>query len=341
MQCWVCKKLRADRGGACYLCRYAALKDSDAPRLDLRRLAGVLVGLLSIAAGLLTPAVVSPPTLPWRHLSTLSRPTFESPSDTPVSYVTTMAVKEIKRKVYPYSIVPGGAENVLQARHAMTDPAVKAHYADFDLSQLKQVKLGASLSGYVSYRWGDKIYWTAKKITLHAGETVFTDGTHVARGRCLNCYSALPMQPTRPREPTEIALDAPVEMPVTVYSFPKLPLLAPALPVPPGELTPSVPILPAGVGSTAGGNAPGGGFWFPLIPIIPPIHRHPGGGPSPYVPPGSPGSPGTPTSPGGPTPPVIIPPVAVVPEPRYGWVLLAGLFALGLTIRAMRARRPN
>ncbi len=340
MPCWVCKKLRADRGGVCYLCRSAALKDSDAPRLDLPRLAGVLVGLLSIAAGLLTPAVVSPPTLPWRHLTTLASHR-ESPSAIPVTYVTTMVVKEVKRKIYPYSVVPGGAEDVLQARHAMTDPAVKAHYANFDLSQLKQVKLGANLSGYVSYRWGDKIYWTAKKITLHSGETVFTDGTHVARGRCLNCYSALPMQPTRPHEPTELALDAPAEMPVTVYSFPRLPLLAPALPVPPGELTPSVPILPAALGSTAGGKTAGGGFWFPLIPIIPPIHRHHPGGPSPYLPPGTPGSPGTPTSPGGPTPPVVIPPVAVVPEPRYGWALLAGLFALGLTIRAMRARRPN
>ena len=112
-----------------------------------------------------------------------------------------MVVREVKRKVYPYSIVPGGAEDVLQARHAMTEPAVKAHYANFDLSQLKQVKLAATLSGYVSYRWGDKIYWTAKKITLRAGETVFTDGTHVARGRCLNCYSALPMQPIRPTSP--------------------------------------------------------------------------------------------------------------------------------------------
>ena len=50
-----------------------------------------------------------------------------------------------------------------------------------------------------------------------------------------------------------------------------------------------------------------------MIPIIPPIHHHPSSPPS------------SPTSPGG-SPPVTppIPPVAIVPEPHYGWLLLAG-----------------
>jgi hypothetical protein len=285
--------------------------------------------VLSLAAGSL--AVVSPPTLPWSHQADLA-----NRLTAPQSYVTTMVVEQVKRKVYPYSIVPGGAENLFAAKRAMTDPAIKAHYASVgvDLSQLKEVKLTANLSGYVSYRWGDKIYWTAKKITLRAGEKVFTDGTHVVRARCLNCYSMLPMQPTRPHEPTELALDAPVEMPVTVYTFPLVPLVAPALPVPPGELTPSVPVLPAGGPIT--GKVPGGGIWFPLIPIIPPIHHHPGNGPT------SPGTPSTPPGGGGGTPtPPVVPPVAVVPEPRYGWAFLAALFALGLTIRTLRERKPN
>jgi hypothetical protein len=282
-------------------------------------MAGVLACLLSLAAGLLTPAIVSPPRLPWHHPS---KQTIRAAA--PVSYVTTMVMEQVKRKVYPYSIVPGGAEDVRQARQSMTEPAVQGHYANVDLSQLKQVKLTENLSGYVSYRWGEKIYWTAKKITLHAGETVFTDGKHIVRGRCLNCYSALPMQPIRPHEPTELAFDAPVEIPVTVYTFPLLPLFAPALPVPPGELTPVVPIIPAAVASIGGKT--GGGIWFPLIPIIPPIHhRHPT----------SPGSPGIPT---GPIPPPVIPPVAVVPEPRFGWVVALGFLAM-LLIHRLR-RRP-
>jgi hypothetical protein len=189
-----------------------------------------------------------------------------------------MVVEQVKRKVYPYSIVPGGAENVHQAKVAMTDPAIKAHYAGVDLAQLKEVKLTANLSGYVSYRWGDKIYWTKKTVTLRAGETIFTDGSNIVRGRCLNCYSARPMLPVRPAEPTEAVLDTPVEMPVTVYSFPKLPVLAPELPLPPGELTPVVPaILPTAV-TTIGKT--GGGIFFPIIPIIPPIHHHTSHGPA-------------------------------------------------------------
>ena len=239
-----------------------------------------------------------------------------------------MVVQEVKRKVYPYSIVPGGAEDLAQAKRFMSDPAVKANYADIDFAQLKQVKLTTNLSGYVSYRWGDKFYWTKKALTLKAGETVFTDGVHIVRGRCLNCYSARPMAPIRPTEPTERAFDLPAEMPMVVYSFPKLPIMAPELPIPPGELTPSVPVLPAVVGSTLG-KTPGGGFWFPLLPIIPPIHHHPTQSPTTPI---IPGGPVPPTPPGGPVPP---PPV-VVPEPNYGWGLALGFLAVILGHRLRR-----
>lgn len=283
-----------------------------------------MVGLLSLTVGLLTAAIVVPHLLARRpHLSP-EHP--QAITTMPVRYETRMVVEEVKRKVYPYSLVPGGAENVHQAKIAMADPALKAQYADFDLSQLKEVKLTTNLTGYVSYRWGDKIYWTKKALTLRAGETVFTDGTHIARGRCLNCYSALPMLPTRPTEPTAKVLDTPVEMPVTVYSFPRLPVMTPELPVPPGELTPTVPVLPLSVPSTIGTVA-GGGFRFPLlpiIPIIPPIHRHPGQSPS---------------SPNSPLPPPVIPPPIVVPEPHYGWLLAIGFLAATLADRLQRRKQ--
>jgi hypothetical protein len=231
-----------------------------------------------------------------------------------------MVVEQVKRKVYPYSIVPGGAGDVREAKLAMTDPSVKTIYADVDLAHLKQVTLTENLSGYVSYRWGDHIYWTKKVLTLKAGETIFTDGTHIVRGRCLNCYSRLPMLPIRPTEPKEAVLDTPVEMPVNVYTFPKLPVMAPELPIPPGELTPAVPVFAPIVGTVA----KGGGIWFPLIPIIPPIHHHPSS------PPSTPGSPGVP-----PVTPPVTPPI-VVPEPQYGWLLIAGLLAMGIAHRLRR-----
>jgi len=283
----------------------------------------VLSALLGITAALLTPAIVSPRALAGHnrlHIRLRATPAVS------ITYVTTMVERQVKRKVFPYSIVPGGALNLLEARQEMSDPAVKANYASVDLSQLKQVKLTSNLSGYVSYRWGEKIYWTKKPLTLRAGETVFTDGKNIVRGRCLNCYSARPMLPIRPSEPTEAVLDAPVEMPVTVYSFPKLPVLAPELPVPPGELTPIVPtIVPAVVAS---GGKTGGGIWFPLIPFIPPIHHHPS-------PPGTPGVPGVP--PGTP----LVPPVAVVPEPHLSWLLLAGFLAMALASGLRRRAVTN
>ena len=202
------------------------------------------------------------------------------------------------------------------AKLAMNRPDVRANYVNVDFAKLRDVKLSAPLSGYVSYRYGEKIYWTSKKLTLRAGETVFTDGVHIVRGRCLNCYSAFPMLPTRPHEPTEKVLDTPVDVPVFAYKFPMTPVEIPTLPPPPEELTPTVPILP--VVTTP--IKPGGGFWFPLIPFIPPIHRHPGHNPPITI-----------------VPPPIIPPVTVVPEPNYAWILAGGFAALALA-NALRKR---
>ena len=133
------------------------------------------------------------------------------------------------------------------------------------------------------------------------------------------------MLPIRPKEPTEKVLDTPVDVPVFAYKFPLLPVEAPTLPPTLEELTPVVPILPV---APLTPGAPGGGFWFPIIPIIPPIHRHPGHNPPPS----------------GPIPPVIIVPPVVVPEPRYGVILAAAFLGMVLAYRSRRRwilRLPN
>jgi hypothetical protein len=314
--CRACRKQLANRGGVCDICRRRILQDPVAPRLRPRvwTLAVVLVGLLGVTSSLIAAAVVTHQTLPWSHRLSLQSHLASSPP--PVIYEIAMVLEQTTRKVYPYSLVPGGALNLEEARQAMNDPAIKVNYANVDFARLKQVKLTENLSGYVSYRWGEKIYWTSKKLTLRAGETVFTDGVHLVRGRCLNGYSATPMLPIRPTEPTEKVLDTLVEMPVMAYSFPKLPVETPELPPPPGELTPIVPVLPPPSALTPGET--GGGFFFPLIPIIPPIHRHPGSPTSGPLPPGP--------------PPVV---VVVTPEPKLQW-LLAGLFLILASIHGLR-----
>jgi hypothetical protein len=204
-------------------------------------------------------------TLSWRRRLTQ---TGSAPSKSPVSYQTSMVVEQVPRKVYPFSIVPGGVENLDEAKRVMKDPPNHSNYAGVDFTHLRQVTLKKNLSGYVSYRWDEKIYWTSRELTLRAGETVFTDGVYLVRGRCLNSFSQFPMLPILPNEPTEQVLDTPVEIPVIAYSYTKLPAFAPELPLSPEALTPTVPIFPPASPATSGG-----GIWFPLVPIIPPIHR--------------------------------------------------------------------
>jgi hypothetical protein len=228
------------------------------------KFATVLVVLLSVGSTLIAAAIVSHQNLSWRHYLNLEGRL--QPAQAPVTYEITMVVEQVNRKVFPYSVVPGGAETLDAAKRAMSDPAVKAQYANLDFGSLKQVKLTRSLEGYVSYRFGEEIYWTSRPVTLRPGEIVFTDSIHLVRGRGLNCFSAHPTLPTRVNEPTEKELDTPVEMPAVVYSFSKLPIEAPQLPPPLEELTPAAPVLPS-----AAPNIPAGSIEFS---IIPPIHGH-------------------------------------------------------------------
>jgi hypothetical protein len=272
--CLVCQKHAADRGGVCNACRRRVLKDAVAPTLRPRiwMLAALLVGFASIGSGLVAAVVMTHQSPLWSHrLKQNGLPSSKSPG----IYQTSMVVEQVTRKVYPYSIAPGGAKNLDEAKRAMKDPAIQANYANVDFAHLRQVKLKKSFSGYASYRWDEKIYWTSRELTLRVGETVFTDGVHLVRGRCLNSFSQFPMLPIRPNEPTEQVLDTPVEIPVIAYAFLKLPVFAPELPLSPGALTPTVPIFPPASPAT-----PGGGVWFPLIPIIPPIHRYVLSGPT-------------------------------------------------------------
>ena len=214
----------------------------------------------------------------------------------------------------------------------MLNPAVADHYKAFDLAKLRQVTLSTDLVGYVSYRYGDQIYWTAKQIRLKAGETVFTDGQHIARGRCLNCYSAYPMMPVRNNEPSVEALDTPTEIPLIAMTVEPIPLPEPPFALPPTarELSPAVPEVP-GVSGTSKGPFR---WWLPLLPIvpilpfIPPIHHHPT--PPTEVVPVPPGGGGG----GGSGPPGGV----VVPEPSYVWLLLGALSALAV-FHAARSRR--
>lgn len=112
-----------------------------------------------------------------------------------------------RRAIYPYSVIRGGAYSVAELDAALlTDPVAAAHYAVFDRARLGITRAPAS-AVYVSYRQGDRVYWTRRKVRLAPQEPLLTDGVHAARARCGNRISLTPQDPVQAVEPSAIYLD--------------------------------------------------------------------------------------------------------------------------------------
>lgn len=115
------------------------------------------------------------------------------------------------RPVYPYSVVSGGVQSVDELRVAMRfDPVVAAHFADFDLSRTRIERVTVSRAVYVSFRSGDRIGWTSRRLTLQPGETVLTDGQNQARTRCGNRIKEVAPAEISKEEPAPEALETPL-----------------------------------------------------------------------------------------------------------------------------------
>jgi hypothetical protein len=165
------------------------------------------------------------------------------------------------RPLYPYSVIPGGAANPQELKTAVLhDPVVAAHYAVFNLEKAHVVRQDADRPMYVSYRLGDRVFWTTKALVIHKGEKLISDGAHEARTRCGNRLSATPVAPVSSEQP-----------PADVLAAPEAPILFA------GNYSPSpgFPLIPP-VGGTPGssGSPPGGGI------IPPPVYPIVGGVPT-------------------------------------------------------------
>jgi len=118
------------------------------------------------------------------------------------------------RKVYPFSIVPGGVRSKRELQAAINkDLIVASHYSGVDVKNLKPVTLQHDLSAYVSFRMHGKVYWTSRKIHLKKGERIFEAGAIGVRERCGNQVSEQPQTPVLPNvrlEPTSEVLDTPI-----------------------------------------------------------------------------------------------------------------------------------
>ena len=136
---------------------------------------------------------------------------------------------------------------------------VASHYAGFDYDHARVVRLVLARTAYISYRIGNKVYWTRHRVSIKKGETLITDGKITARSRCGNRVEEVPQQATSSSEPPAVKFEEPVQpsmgtavttLPIPFESAlnrPGLPGLGPALPlslVDPFENGVWVPISP-------------------------------------------------------------------------------------------------
>jgi len=146
-----------------------------------------------------------------------------------------------ERYVYPYSVIPGGVQSREELVSVIgSDQVVAEHYARFAASEASIIRAAETQYMHVAYRLRNKVYWTSKKIKISKGETLITDGKDIARTRCGNRVSAVPLEPVSEEEPSLETFDVPVlarvevpelETPSIDMQFNDIPTLQPYIPV--------------------------------------------------------------------------------------------------------------
>jgi hypothetical protein len=172
---------------------------------------------------------------------------------------------DLARKVYPFSVIAGGAydsEELSRARRV--DSVVAAHYASFGSSPVVR-RLSGDMLMYVSYRKSNQIFWTKTKRRIPKGESLLCGGDNFARTRCGNRLSSKPQLPvSEGKEPDEEALNTlappnapllglgkPSELPEADFYVPGLSQPSDTSPVQ-SINTPTLPAQAAGPGVPSG-----------------------------------------------------------------------------------------
>jgi hypothetical protein len=139
----------------------------------------------------------------------LERPPAVNPPARFDAHLQDIGAVVLRRANYSYSVIPGGAFTQPELQRAISRDAVVAdHYSDVNASTMRPEILKADRMAYVSYRLGDRVYWTTKKVRIRGGETILTNGRQEIRARCGNCISLEPLMPTSADEPDIMQLDA-------------------------------------------------------------------------------------------------------------------------------------
>jgi hypothetical protein len=175
-------------------------------------------------------------------------PLFATPAPPPPSNEMIASSASVKlRLFYQYSVIPGGIDSADELRDAIAEDSVVAnHYSDFGLRHVNFVTLGRDQAFYVSYRLPSGVYWTSRPMLLRRGEKLLTDGFNLARVRCGNRLSEVPLLPVSPEQPTPAEMNVagvvrpPTGVLHTAYFLRRPPVFFPIIPffIPPGGGTP-------------------------------------------------------------------------------------------------------
>ena len=97
---------------------------------------------------------------------------------------------------------------------------VATHYRDVAIDALRVEHVTRPRAVYVSYRRGNDVYWTKRKLMLHPGEALLTDGKNEVRARCGNRVSDDVQAPVSDVDPPAEVLDqsAPIVVPEALLS---------------------------------------------------------------------------------------------------------------------------
>jgi uncharacterized protein YceK len=187
-----------------------------------------------------TPSIAKPSAA--HAASGASLRTEDASWETSAHLMTAGSKQHAAHPVFPFSLVSGGVYSPAELQRAMaTSDSLRAHYKNFDFKHVRLVRIKNNTAAFVSYRKDGKIFWTKRKLTVHAGELVLADGHYLVRARCANQISLVPQTPVDaiPSD-VEERLDvpvAPVPMDYTRLHEVNSPLL------PPAELAPATAVL--------------------------------------------------------------------------------------------------
>jgi hypothetical protein len=224
----------------------------------------------------------------------------ETPSPNPADFFPQQGLPQAsERPVFPFSVIPQGVTSAQELKTVLAhDPVAKAHYAGFSAVTTRLVRVDKPRAVHVSYRVGNRIYWTKNRMWLRRGETLISDGKNSARTRCGNRISDEAALPVLEHEPSMKMLEEPTPLPEPQFAESPLDFIA----------------LSAGQGAPLPGSA-----------TAPDTHLVP--------PPGVFGPPiGCCVAPYSGGPPVLPPPVTT-PEAGTGLLLIIGILSFSLLIK--------